>query len=1122
MDLMFSLIGSCVDWDVKSLLLFLAVFILTADYIKNRRSASFPPGPWAFPIVGNILTVDYTRTHESLTQLADQYGDIYSLRMGQKWLVVLNRFEVLREALVTQGDSVADRPDLPLLQEAFGGLGVIFSNGNMWKQQRRFALSALRYFGFGKKSLEPVILDEFTHCAKYTNSFKGEPFAPHLIISNVVSNIICSLVFGHRFEYDDEKFKKLLKLFEKALQIEASVWAQLYNSFPLLLRCLPGPHKTVQRIWNNAKNFIREELKEHKQSWDPSDPRDYIDCYLNEIQTSNGQADSTFDEENLIICVLDLFVAGSETTSTTLRWAFLYMAKYPEIQAKVQAEIARVIGQSRQPSMDDRANMPYTNAVIHEVQRIGNIVPLSVPRVSNRDVQLGGYTVPKGVIIVPNLTSVLFDKNEWETPFTFNPGHFLNEEGNFVKRAAFIPFSAGKRMCLGENLARMELFLFFTSFMQHFTFSMPAGVKPVMDYQFGITLAPLQYEICARSGWATTRRLASLLRSSSAGTSRDQRANAGHWASQLHSSLACVSSGRRATVEHPASLLPRQLGSAPPQASRRLLGACVLPKRYGFFLNCELLTLVAAAYLSGGISKEGVAGFEYKEVRVQYNQMDSIFSVVGSYVDWDVKSLLLFMVIFILTADYIKNRRSASFPPGPWALPIVGNLFTVDHKKTHENMTQLADQYGDVYSLRMGQKWLVVLNRFEVLKEALVTQGDSLADRPDLPLQNSFAKGLGVIFSNGNTWKQQRRFALSTLRYFGFGKKSLEPVILGEFAHCAKEFNSFKGKPLAPHLILNNTVSNIICSLVFGHRFEYNDERFRKLMTWFDQSIQIEASIWAQLYNSFPLLMSCLPGPHKAVQQIWNDIKSFIQEELKEHRQNWDPSDPRDYIDCYLNEIQTTKGQADGTFDEENLIICVLDLFVAGSETTSTTLRWAFLYMAKYPEIQAKVQAEIDKVIGQSRQPSMDDRANLPYTNAVIHEVQRIGNIVPLSLPHFTNRDVQLGGYTVPKGVTIVPNLTSVLFDKNEWETPFTFNPGHFLNEEGNFVKRAAFIPFSAGKRVCLGENLARMELFLFFTSFMQHFTFSMPAGVKPVMDYRTGITLAPQPYEICATSRLE
>ncbi|XP_049444374.1 cytochrome P450 2J4-like isoform X1 [Epinephelus fuscoguttatus] len=498
--------------------------------------------------------------------------------------------------------------------------------------------------------------------------------------------------------------------------------------------------------------------------------------------------------------------------------------------------------------------------------------------------------------------------------------------------------------------------------------------------------------------------------------------------------------------------------------------------------------------------------------------MDSFFSVIGSYVYWDVRSLLLFTAVFILTADYIKNRRPHSFPPGPRAFPIVGNIFTLDFKRAHESMTQLAGKYGDVYSLRMGPVWMVVLNGFEVLKEALVNQGDSLVDRPCFPLQEDMFHGRGLALSNGNTWKQQRRFALSTLKHFGFGKKSLEPVILDEFAYCARYLISYKGKPFNPHTILNNAVFSIIYTLVFGHHIEHSDEKFIKLMKLFNKGLEIEVSIWAQLYNSFPRLMRRLPGPHQTIQNISNNVKDFIREELKQHRQKWDPSDQRDFIDCYLNEMN--KGQADSTFDEENLVVSVIDLFVAGTETTTTTLRWAFLYMTKYPEIQAKVQAEIDRVIGQSRQVSMEDRPHLPYTVAVLHEIQRMGNIVPLSVPHVTNRDIQLGGYTIPKGLIIIPNLTSVLFDKNEWKTPNTFNPGHFLNEEGKFVKRAAFIPFSAGKRVCLGENLAKMELFLFFTSFMQHFTFSTPAGVKPVMDYCIGMSLAPCPYEICVTSR--
>uniref|UniRef100_A0A673AMG0 Cytochrome P450 2J2-like n=1 Tax=Sphaeramia orbicularis TaxID=375764 RepID=A0A673AMG0_9TELE len=326
------------------------------------------------------------------------------------------------------------------------------------------------------------------------------------------------------------------------------------------------------------------------------------------------------------------------------------------------------------------------------------------------------------------------------------------------------------------------------------------------------------------------------------------------------------------------------------------------------------------------------------------SRMDSLFS--GFFVNLDATALLLFIVVFILTADYIKNRRLTGFPPGPTALPIVGNIFTLDHKRTHEKVFIFTGTYGDVYSLRMGQRWVVVLNGFEAVTQALVTQGDSFSDRPSIPLHDDIFHGL--VFSNGNTWKQQRRFALSTLKYFGFGKKSLEPVILEEFTYVAKEISAYKGKPFNPHLIVNNTVANIICLLVFGHRFEYSDEQFKKLMKLFEQGTQLEVSVSAQLYNAFPQLMRRLPGPHQKFKRVIEELKDFIRTEVKDHKQKWDPSDLRDYIDYYLNEIQTD----DSTFDEECLFMSVLDLFGAGSETTSTTLRWAFLYMVKYPEIQ--------------------------------------------------------------------------------------------------------------------------------------------------------------------------
>ncbi|XP_030642678.1 cytochrome P450 2J6 [Chanos chanos] len=496
-------------------------------------------------------------------------------------------------------------------------------------------------------------------------------------------------------------------------------------------------------------------------------------------------------------------------------------------------------------------------------------------------------------------------------------------------------------------------------------------------------------------------------------------------------------------------------------------------------------------------------------------------SMLGSsFGRWlDIPSFLVFIIVFLVLVDFAKNRRPKNFPPGPLALPFFGNMLNIDFKKAHLDFTKLAEAYGDVYSVRLGG-WIVVLNGFKTVKEALVNQGDSLEDRPQDPLTTEISGNFGVISTNGYLWRQQRRFALLTLKNFGVGKRSLEFIILEEFSHLSKEITNLNGKPFNPHLMMNNAVSNIICSLVFGHRFQYSDKDFQMMMQLFDQALLLETSIWARVYNSMPGLMSLLPGPHQTLKKIWETVKDFLRVEIEQHKKDRDPEEPRDYIDCYLNEIAKNREDYAAGFSEENLVMCTLDLFVAGSETTSTTLRWALLYMIKYPEIQEKVQAEIDRVIGQSRQPSMADRANLPYTDAVLHEIQRIGNIVPLSLARMTTKDVRIGEHVIPKGTEVIPNLTSVMFDKNEWATPHSFNPEHFLNKEGKFVKHPAFMPFSAGKRVCLGESLARMELFLFFTSLMQKFTFTMPAGERPMMGFRFGITLSPQSQLICATLR--
>ncbi|XP_059197068.1 cytochrome P450 2J2-like [Centropristis striata] len=490
--MLFQALFECMDFSGWLLLSFVALILI--DVIRNRRPHSFPPGPWAAPLLGNVLTgMDF----KTVEKLAQEYGPVCSLRKGSDRVVFVSGQKMIKEALVHQLDSFVDRPIIPLFHAVFKGLGIALSNGYLWKKQRKFANTHLRYFGEGQKSLEKYIEVENNFLCEAIKEEQGRPFNPHYIITHAVSNIISSVVFGHRFEYSDQSFRKVLELDNEAVVLAGSLRAQLYDVFPGLMEYLPGPHQTVRANYKEIEAFLKMEVEKHQEERNPEDPRDYIDVYLGEMEKRKEDPQAGFNVETLLVCTLDLIEAGTETTSTTLRWALVYMMHYPEIQEKIQAEIDRVIGQSRQPTMTDRPSLPYTDAVIHETQRMANIVPMGFPKMASKDTTLGGYFIPKGTAISASLASVLFDKNEWATPDVFNPEHFLDSKGQFRRREAFLPFSAGKRVCLGENLAKMELFLFFTCLLQHFTFSAVPGEMPSLEGVMGFTHSPDDFRVLA-------------------------------------------------------------------------------------------------------------------------------------------------------------------------------------------------------------------------------------------------------------------------------------------------------------------------------------------------------------------------------------------------------------------------------------------------------------------------------------------------------------------------------------------------------------------------------------------------------------------------------------------------
>ncbi|XP_068174782.1 cytochrome P450 2J2-like [Antennarius striatus] len=483
----------------------------------------------------------------------------------------------------------------------------------------------------------------------------------------------------------------------------------------------------------------------------------------------------------------------------------------------------------------------------------------------------------------------------------------------------------------------------------------------------------------------------------------------------------------------------------------------------------------------------------------------------------DLTGWLLFSFAVLLLTDVVRNWRPANFPHGPWAAPFFGNVFTGGDFKSLE---KLADDYGPVFSLRRGSERSVFISGYKMVKEALVNHMDSFIDRPVIPLFNVVFKGLGVSLSNGNTWKKHRKFIISHLRYFGEGHKSLEKYIQVESSILCQVFKDEQGKPFDPKFIMTNAVGNIIASVVFGRRFEYSDQSLLEVLKLDNEAIFLVGTARVELYNILPGLMQYLPGPHQTVLNNYKKIMTFLEGEVQKHQETWNPDDPRDYIDMYLAEMEKNKEDPQSAFSFESLLVSMLDLIEAATESPTATLYWGFVFMLHHPEIQEKAQAEIDREIGPFRQPSLSDRPNLPYVDAMIHEMQRMGNILPLGFPKMASKDTTLGGFFIPKGTAINTMLASVLFDKNEWETPHVFNPQHFLDSEGQFRKRDAFLPFSAGKRACIGENLTRMELFLFFTSILQRFTLSPAPGEMPSLEGRQGFSYTPQQFRIVAVPR--
>ncbi|KFQ77924.1 Cytochrome P450 2C1, partial [Phaethon lepturus] len=453
-------------------------------------------------------------------------------------------------------------------------------------------------------------------------------------------------------------------------------------------------------------------------------------------------------------------------------------------------------------------------------------------------------------------------------------------------------------------------------------------------------------------------------------------------------------------------------------------------------------------------------------------------------------TLLLLSILWFLV--WKSDKKRSRLPPGPAPWPILGNLWQKDVLPLYRSYKKLSSTYGPIFTVWLGLKPVVVLCGYEVVKDALLGHSEEFGGRPAIPLLAQISKDYGFISNNEKKWRELRRFTLSTLRDFGMGKSSMSQRVQQEAQHLVELLAKLEGKAFEPMIMFRHAVANVICSVVFGSRYSYSDMAFLELLNVIGNYISFFLSPIAMVYNTFPNIMHHLPGPHRKVLAECEKLKDHIRERVELHKLTLDPSCPRDYIDCFLMKAEKEKSSLEVMYSNEDLVMSVFNLFGAGTVTTSNTLVFFLLVLAKYPHIQAKVQEEIDAAVGASRAPSVEDKLRMPYTNAVIHELQRFHKTHIENFPRMTTQDVVFRGHTIPKDTAVIPVFSSVHMDPTQWKNPEEVDPGHFLDEKGEFRKREAFMAFSAGKRMCPGEALARIELFLFLATLLQSFTFQL------------------------------
>ncbi|KAK9889265.1 hypothetical protein WA026_004544 [Henosepilachna vigintioctopunctata] len=458
-------------------LLSLCLFLLVWWYLPQNRKSSTAPGPKPWPIIGSLhLLGQHETPFQAFTELSKIYGDIFSINLGTIPCVVVNNFRLIKEVLVTKGADFGGRPDFMRFHKLFGGDRnnslALCDWSSLQKTRRSLARTycSPRFTSLQCDRVNMVAMEELRIFLTELQKLPlEEPVDLKPVILKACANMFTKYMCSTSFAYDDKNFSQVVRYFDEIFWEINQGYA--VDFMPWLLPMYTGHMKKISNWATVIRKFILERIiDEHKATLDYDGiPRDFTDALLMHLEEDPNMS------WHHIIFELEDFIGGHSAIGNLVMVTLAAVVKYPEVASKMQKEVDRVTGGTRYPTLFDKEAMPYTEATIWEALRQASS-PI-VPHVATVDSTIGGFTVSKGSVIFINNYELNIGEAYWDNPKKFKPERFITSGQTILKPAHFIPFSTGKRTCIGQKLVQYFCFVLLATLVQNYHIEVPEMPK---------------------------------------------------------------------------------------------------------------------------------------------------------------------------------------------------------------------------------------------------------------------------------------------------------------------------------------------------------------------------------------------------------------------------------------------------------------------------------------------------------------------------------------------------------------------------------------------------------------------------------------------------------------------